>query len=350
MMMKAKYLSTSDLAKKTGTSRQVISAIINESWKEKRISQATYERIRKAMDDLGFVPNRTAISLRKKKEARVGLLCHDPLYSHTSTALEKLNHYFLDSEKSVEIHMSGSGGLGHAIREMMGHRVDNIIILLSPMLPNFGENDLQDNSLIRLLRAVPHFIYNFPFHVHPKEVADSLINCGSHLIGFSRAKAYVPFMEHLLDKKINRVLIDEKIFSLINKSTETKRMCARISEIKTYPNPQGGNLEVNPFILGTKVANDLLSDIKRNNYDYIVTSSDGIAQGMAHVLTKHNVKVPDDLKILGFDKIDSMDFHHFPTSTIEVPVGDMISTLISLLENPLRINKSHICETKLHLH
>ena len=66
--MKAKYYSTSELAKKTGTSRQVISAILNDSWREKRISQATYERISEAMDEIGYVPDRTAISLRKEKE------------------------------------------------------------------------------------------------------------------------------------------------------------------------------------------------------------------------------------------------------------------------------------------
>jgi len=107
--MKAKYYSTSDLAKKTGTSRQVISAIINENWKEKRISQATYDRITKQMYEIGFVPNRTAISLKKNKKDRIGILCHGPLYSHTSIALEKLNHYFLSSQKSVEIHMSNEG-------------------------------------------------------------------------------------------------------------------------------------------------------------------------------------------------------------------------------------------------
>lgn len=74
-MMKAKYYSTAELAEKTGTSRQVVSAIINENWKQKRISQATYDRITKEMDELGFVPDRTAISLRKVNRNTVGLLC-----------------------------------------------------------------------------------------------------------------------------------------------------------------------------------------------------------------------------------------------------------------------------------
>ena len=121
MPIKAKYYSTSDLAKKTGTSRQVISAIINENWKEKRISQATYDRITKQMHEIGFVPNRTAISLKKNKKDRIGILCHGPLYSHTSKhwKIKSLLSQFL---KSVEIHMSNEGELFNSIKEMMGHK------------------------------------------------------------------------------------------------------------------------------------------------------------------------------------------------------------------------------------
>ena len=82
-MMKAKYYSTSELAQKTGTSRQVISAIINEKWKEKRISQATYDRVREAMDDLGFVPDRTAISLKKIEEKSGGHMSRASLFSYS---------------------------------------------------------------------------------------------------------------------------------------------------------------------------------------------------------------------------------------------------------------------------
>ena len=38
------------------------------------------------------------------------------------------------------------------------------------MLENFGEEDLKDKSLHRLLRVVLNFIYNFPFEVHNEDV------------------------------------------------------------------------------------------------------------------------------------------------------------------------------------
>ena len=348
-MLKARYYSTSELAKKTGTSRQVISAIINENWKEKRISQSTYDRITKEMHNIGFVPNRTAISLKKNKKDRIGLLCHGPLYSHTSTALEKLNHYFLGSQKSVEIHMSNQGELCQAVKDMMGNRVDSLIIILSPMLPNFGESDLRDKSLAPFLRAVPHFFYNFPFDVHSKEVEKDLLECGSHLIGFSRPDAYTPFLQNLLNKSRLKLLIDDKIYSLLEKCSQTKELCKRLDEVITYPNPQGGKLNENPFILGQNLARDLLPKIKDSKSDFLVTFSDGIAQGVAHYLDKHGISVPSKIKILGFDKIDSIDFLKFPISTIEVPVDKMIDKLIELIEKPSKNNFEHICPTKLHL-
>ena len=349
MPIKAKYYSTSDLAKKTGTSRQVISAIINENWKEKRISQATYDRITKQMHEIGFVPNRTAISLKKNKKDRIGILCHGPLYSHTSIALEKLNHYFLSSQKSVEIHMSNEGELFNSVKEMMGHRVNSIIIIMSPMLPNFGELDLRDKSLTPFLKAVPHFLYNFPFHVHSPVVAQNLLQCGGHLIGFSRPDAYLPFLKHLLNQGKGHLLIDEKIHSFIEKSSVTRELCSKLDRVVTYPNPQGGQLRENPFLLGQKLAQDLFPQIKNSKFDYLVTSSDGIAQGVAQCLDKKGVAIPGDLKILGFDKIDSIDFLKFPASTIEVPVNEMIDKLINLMDSTAIETHDHVCMTKLHL-
>lgn len=348
-MMKAKYYSTSELAEKTGTSRQVVSAIINENWKQKRISQATYDRITKEMDELGFVPDRTAISLRKVNRNTVGLLCHGPLYSHTLVALEKLNHYFLQSKKSVEMHVSSAGGLTEAIREMMGHRVESIIIFLSPMLENFGEEDLKDKSLHRLLRVVPNFIYNFPFEVHDEDVENQFLNGCSQLIGFSRMQAYLPFLKHLLKKGSNGILIDEKISGLFKPGTKIHDLYSRLDQVETYPNPQSGNLDDNPFQLGEKLAEELLPSIRRDSFDHVVTFSDGIAQGVAVSLNRLGVRVPQDIEVLGFDRIDSIEYLKHPISTIEVPVKEMTGKLIEVLEDRSSDNSSHRLSAKLHL-
>jgi hypothetical protein len=180
-------------------------------------------------------------------------------------------------------------------------------------------------------------------------MAQSLLKCGGHLIGFSRPDAYVPFIKSLLTKKQGRLLMDDKIYSFIKKSSKTQKLLSKLKKVVTYPNPQGGKLRENPFSLGRKLARKLLPQIKDSNFDYLVTFSDGIAQGVAQYLDEQNIAIPDDLQILGFDKIDSIEFLKFPTSTIEVPVNEMIDKLISLMETPSTDKFDHICMTKLHL-
>ena len=67
--------------------------------------------------------------LKKDRRKKVGVLCHGPLYSHILTAIEKLNHHFLELQHiSVEMNMS-SEGLADGFRDLMGQRVESIIIL-----------------------------------------------------------------------------------------------------------------------------------------------------------------------------------------------------------------------------
>ena len=146
----------------------------------------------------------------------MGVICHGPLYSHILTAIEKLNHHFLEQHISVEMNMSSEGGLADGFRDLMGQRVESIIILLSPMTLNFGEVDLKDPTLLNLIRAVPCIIYNFPFGVHDQSLEDELVRGGSRLIGFSKEKAYREFFKSFQDPQESRILIDDKIFSLLN--------------------------------------------------------------------------------------------------------------------------------------
>ena len=153
----------------------------------------------------------------------------------------------------------------------------------------------------------------------------------------------------MLNQGKGHLLIDEKIYSFIEKSSVTRELCSKLDRVVTYPNPQGGQLRENPFLLGQKLAQDLFPQIKNSKFDYLVTSSDGIAQGVAQCLDKKGVAIPGDLKILGFDKIDSIDFLKFPASTIEVPVNEMIDKLINLMDSTVIETHDHVCMTKLHL-
>lgn len=346
-MIKAKYYSTSELAKKTGTSRQVISAIINEKWKEKRISQATYDRIKDAIDELGFVPDRTAVSLKKDSRKKVGLLCHGPLYSHILTAIEKLNHHFLEQNIPIELHISSEGGLSDGLRDLMGQRVESVIILLSPMTRNFCEFDLKDLSLMKLLRVIPSIIYNFPFGIHDESLEKELLNGGTHLIGFAKEKAYSQFLNSLTSPENSKILVDDKIYALFKPGTSMYEFSQKLERVDTYPNPQNEKLDQNPFLIGEKLAQFLLPRIRQHKYDFIITASDRIAQGIASVLARSGFSIPDEINLLGFDKINSLPYFKHCLPTIEVPIQSMINELLKTLEKMPTNGKAFRKEAKL---
>ena len=86
--------------------------------------------------------------------------------------------------------------------------------------------------------------------------------------------------------------------------------------------------------MGEELGNNLLPMIKKNpGFNYLITASDMIGQGVAHVLSNQGINIPKDLQIVGFDKVDALPYFENPISTIEVPVEKMVGQTIDLLKN-----------------
>jgi DNA-binding LacI/PurR family transcriptional regulator len=331
--MKAKYYSTSELAKQAGTSRQVISAILNETWQNKRISQATYDRVQSIIEEIGYVPDRAATNLRKQTSDTLGIIYHGPLHSHVLDAVQRFNHHFLENKQEVEIAISSENKLQQALTHLMGHRVQRVLILLSSLTKTYGE-ELGDRAILRLLKAMPTVVYNYPFGILPKELDNQLIEGGNQLVGFSRSAVYHSLFEKIVESKNSKVLLDQKIFDMICTDPKIYKHLNSCKRVETFPNPQFDNVQKNPYQMGEELGNSLLPMIKKSpGFDYLITASDMIGQGVAHVLSNQGIKTPKDLQIVGFDKVDALPYFKHPISTIEVPVEKMVGQTIDLLSN-----------------
>ena len=331
--MKAKYYSTSELAQHAGTSRQVISAILNNTWQSKRISRATYDRVQSIIEEIGYVPDRAATNLRKQPADTLGIIYHGPLHSHVLDAVQRFNHHFLKNKQEVEIAISSENKLHQALTHLMGHRVQRVLILLSSLTKTYGE-ELGDRTILRLLRVMPTVVYNYPFGILPQELDNQLIDAGNQLVGFSRSSVYHSLLKKIQESGKSKVLLDQKIFDMIYPDQKIRRLLDSCKCIETFPNPQFDNIQKNPYQMGEELGNNLLSKIKNKpGFDYIITASDMIGQGVAHSLSNQGIKVPKDLQIIGFDKVDALPYFKHPLSTIEVPVEQMVGQTIDLLSN-----------------
>lgn len=101
-------VTLAQVAERAGVSTATVSMVLRNRG---RISQATRDRVLKALDELGYVYNQTAANLRNRSSNQVGLLLHDitnPFYSEMTAGLshEMERHEMLlflaNSEESEE--------------------------------------------------------------------------------------------------------------------------------------------------------------------------------------------------------------------------------------------------------
>ncbi|MFN2234146.1 MAG: LacI family DNA-binding transcriptional regulator, partial [Anaerolineales bacterium] len=67
-----KKLTQKDVAELAGVSQAIVSHVVNET--DKAIPEATRQRVLKAMDELSYIPNKAARSLRGQKSYAIACI------------------------------------------------------------------------------------------------------------------------------------------------------------------------------------------------------------------------------------------------------------------------------------
>lgn len=118
-----------DVAEMAGTSTAVVSYVINDG--PRRVAPETAERVRAAIQELGYRPNAVARSLRLQRTRALGLVVPD-----------LANPFFAELASAIELHASGYGEallLGNSLdsedreadnlRTFIDYRVDGLIVV-----------------------------------------------------------------------------------------------------------------------------------------------------------------------------------------------------------------------------
>lgn len=91
-MEPSKNVTIYDIAKRAGTSPSTVGAVMNGTWKARRISETRAEGIKKLADEMGYSVNLQASALRKERSKIIGMIVpmHDNRYfSSISQAFER---------------------------------------------------------------------------------------------------------------------------------------------------------------------------------------------------------------------------------------------------------------------
>lgn len=297
-----------DVAKETGLTVSTVSRVLNNRG---YISEATRENVYRAMKKLNYQPNEVARSLSKKSTNTIGVIVPHighpyfaELISNIESAAYKSKYKILlfnskeKNEKEIEY-----------IEMCKSNRVAGVILCSGRV----GVNEFTELNVP--LITIERYLDQGTAAVEcdnlqgGKLAAQHLISCGCrHLLHFSGVTdEEMPADERAIGFKVE---CDQKGISNI--------------EIKTSE-LQYNTLEYHDFIEHT------LRECP--DTDGIFASSDLIAAQLLQVCAKMNIKVPEQMKIVGFDDVNIASLTTPRITTIHQPIKEMAEMAISLLKS-----------------
>lgn len=90
---------------------------------------------------------------------------------------------------------------------------------------------------------------------------------------------------------------------------------------------------------GAALAEELMT--RRLSVDALFCFNDTLALGAMHVLSRHGVRIPDDIAVIGFDNIDAAAFGLPPLTSIDPGVEELAAVSVAALANFVDGNPGH---------
>lgn len=276
-----KPVSMQDIARMAGVSIATVSRVINNNG---RFSEETRQRVQKIIDESGYVTNMAAKSLREQRSKTIGMIVPDisndffsTLALHTEQALAREGYsvFVCNDANSHDRERS-------YLRTLISKRVDGIICI--------------SGSLMLDAATVPHGTPVVCVDRYPG--ADSPI---PRVISEDEQGGYLA-TKHLLERGCRRILFVSSSLADLNKNSRELGYERALAEAGVAPDP-GYRLLLSgaqPSMEETELLVRRFAAIGRP-FDGIFAVSDHAAVGALRALQASGVRVPEDVKIVGFD-------------------------------------------------
>lgn len=314
-----------DVARLAGVTPTTVSRVINNRG---YISEKTKKRVHEVMDELGYQPNEIARSLTKQKSNTIGVIV--PHISHPYFAKLISNLENEAAKKDYKIILCNSKEKAEKEKQYLdmckSNRVAGIIICSG----NVESNKINTGGIPVVLLEK-----NF-------EEGKLGIQCDNYQGGKLAT-------EHLIECGCKKILhlsgvIDEEM-PADNREKAFIDVCSKNEIeyfIKKYDIDTYNQMNYYDYI---KAA---LNEIE--GVDGIFASSDLIAAQVIQVCNEIKIRIPEDIKLVGFDDVDISQLTTPRITTIHQPIKEMARLSIGLIDaryNNIEVNEKTILSIKL---
>lgn len=289
-------ISMREIAKIAGVSSATVSRVINGS---SLVTEETTERIRKIIQDLNFVPNKSAIHLKNGKSQIYGIIIPDltnPFFTETIKIFEEL---LVENEKELlvantDFHLTRTQ---RSVRRMLLRRVDGVALLTSELEAAPLESLVQNRIPVvttdhyRTAPGMSDIVVDFP---------DGMAKLVAHLKSLGhRDLGFIGGTEGLVTSRVRR----ESFLDAVVK--------------QGLASCEGWIVEGNFKIDGGSAAMEKIL-AQPELPTAIVTANDLTAIGALRTAHEHGLRIPEDISITGCDDIAMSDIVFPPLTTLAI--------------------------------
>lgn len=318
-----------DIANKLGVSITTVSKALNN---HPDISEKRRQQILQLVNEMKYVPNAIAKNLRKKSTSFIGVIVSDntnPYYSRLIKGAEeeitKRNYQLIifntneNPQREIEF-----------IKNLLSINVAGIII--TPAKKN--------SESIKILKdfKIPYVIANR----YNKKNEDNYVIADDIKAGFIAT-------DYLIKKRFKKIIL---INSFGDITSAFERRSGYEKALKS------NNIQVREDLIysgiidnigGYKITRKVLAD---NKLPFsILCYSDYVASGVMRCLNEMNIRIPDEVAVMGIDNIKLLSFSHPALSTVSIPkfrIGKKSAKMLfKLINNPDYEENRLILEPKL---
>ena len=314
--------SIREVAKLANVSPSTVSRVINGT---ANVDEEKKRRVLKAIDESGFTPNEVARSLFKKSSKTIGVIVPsitNPFFTEMSSAIEKTANEF--GYRMTICNTSGDVEKEkNAVSMLTSMNVDGIVITTSNQeLKKILENC--ETPIVAIDRAIS------------KNTAGGYIHCDNYEGGRMAA-------EHLIRNGCHSIVCVRGLESI---SSARERYQGYLDVCREHHIKEQSIQCDYSFTEGLAMTEKLLEEFP--DVDGIIACNDMVAISIYKVLCRRNIRVPEDIQLVGYDNISLAHLMTPELTTVAQPIEKMgVKAVKMLIQKETKGYKEYIFSPEL---
>lgn len=309
-------VTVATVAAEAGVSTATVSRVLTGS---KSVSAQTSARVLAAAEKLRYSGNSIAKALRQNSTGNIGMLVPSISNPFFTSLVEQVEHHL--AQAGLNLFLCDSRNLVATeetrLRSLTQGSVDGILV--SPVDENRSAAALQRAS-----------------DIVPIVQIDRRVGAvDTDWVGLDDAHAMRLIAQHLADRGVRTVAFVTSIMgssSALDRLQSARSSCAELGIAMPDDLVLDGDFSLE---WGATAADGLL-DSGRDLPDAIICSDDLIALGLSGRLAERGIRVPDDVRVTGFDDIEYASLNVPSLTTLRQPLTQIAAEAVRLLQENIQ--------------